>query len=382
MNTKIIALLLLFISSSVSAQIQYEEIRSYKLGQTRQLKIQLPRNYDTNTEKKYPILVVLDGDYLFEPIAGMADYFSYWGEMPEVIVVGVVQDETREDDTIYDEVSSLPSKSGVSFFEFLGIEMMPWLDKKYRTTSFRIVAGHNVTANFLNFYLMKDHPLFQGYISLSPDLSPEMDTRLEAQLAKIKQKTFYSLATGSEDVKSLRRGAMALDGKLDAISNPNLTYRFDHFRGATHYSLVGNAIPSALENIFSKYRPISKNDYKEVLLEMAGSPYDYLVEKYASIKELYGLEEPIRINDFTAVFRALQKRSGWEDMKKLGDLARNSYPETMLGNYYTAVALEQLGEPKKAMRTYQNAFLLDEISFLTKDLMLEKADNIKDDFGY
>jgi len=69
-------------------------------------------------------------------------------------------------------------------------------------------------------------------------------------------------------------------------------------------------------------------------------------------------------------------------MKKLGDLARNSYPETMLGNYYTAVALEQLGEPKKAMRTYQNAFLLDEISFLTKDLMLEKADNIKDDFGY
>ena len=382
MNTKIIALLLLFISSSVSAQIQYEEIRSYKLGQTRQLKIQLPRNYDTNTEKKYPILVVLDGDYLFEPIAGMADYFSYWGEMPEVIVVGVVQDETREDDTFYDDVNSLPSKSGVSFFEFLGIEMMPWLDKRYRTTSFRIVAGHNATANFLNFYLMKDHPLFQGYISLSPALSPEMDTRLEAQLTKIKQKTFYSLATGSEDVKSLRRGAMALDGKLDAISNPNLTYHFDHFRGATHYSLVGNAIPSALENIFSKYRPISKNDYKEVLLEMAGSPYDYLVEKYASIKELYGLEEPIRINDFTAVFRALQKRSGWEDMKKLGDLARNSYPETMLGNYYTAVALEQLGEPKKAMRTYQNAFLLDEISFLTKDLMLEKADNIKDDFGY
>ena len=166
MNTKIIALLLLFISSSVSAQIQYEEIRSYKLGQTRQLKVQLPRNYDTNTEKKYPILVVLDGDYLFEPIAGMADYFSYWGEMPEVIVVGVVQDETREDDTFYDDVNSLPSKSGVSFFEFLGIEMMPWLDKRYRTTSFRIVAGHNATANFLNFYLMKDHCLL--YTSPSP----------------------------------------------------------------------------------------------------------------------------------------------------------------------------------------------------------------------
>lgn len=382
MNIKLTPLLLLLWSITATSQIQYEEIQSNSLGESRELKIQLPRNYDANTEKTYPVLVVLDGDYLFEPVAGMTDYYSYWEEMPEVIVVGVNQAETRENDTLYDELNALPTETGVSFFEFLGLEMMPWLDNKYRTNSFRIVVGHDMTANFMNFYLMKETALFQGYISLSPDLSPEMDIRLSNQLEKTQQKIFYYLATGTEDIKSLREGTEVLDSQLKVVSNDNLKYYFDNFDGATHYSLVGKAIPSALENIFSIYKPISRKEYKEVLLKLDGSPYDYLIDKYATVKALFGLDDQIRINDFTAVSKAVQKKGDWVGLENLGKLARAQYPETMLGNYYLALALEKSGEPKKAMRMYQNAYLLDEISFLTKDLMLDKADEIKADFGY
>jgi hypothetical protein len=41
-----------------------------------------------------------------------------------------------------------------------------------------------------------------------------------------------------------------------------------------------------------------------------------------------------------------------------------------------------MGEPKKAMRTYQSAYGFEEIAGITIDLMLEKADEIKADFGY
>lgn len=384
MNSKLIPLLLSFavLSSVVSAQIQYEEIQSDKLGESRQLKIQLPRNYDSNTEKTYPVIVVLDGDYLFEPVAGMTDYYSYWEEMPEVIVVGVNQADTREADTMYDEFNALPAETGVSFFEFLGLEMMPWLDNKYRTSNFRLVVGHDMTANFMNFYLMKETSLFQGYISLSPDLSPEMDTRLSDQLGKTQQKIFYYLATGTEDIKVLREGTEVLNSQLKVVSNDNLAYSYDNFEGGTHYSLVGRAVPKAIENIFSIYKPISKTEYKEVLLKLDGSPYDYLVDKYATVKNLFGLDDTIRLNDFTAVSKALQKKGDWAGLENLGKLARAQYPETMLGNYYMALSLERSGEPKKAMRMYQNAYLLDEISFLTKDFMLDKADEIKADFGY
>jgi len=382
MYTRLLLLFSFFITFSLTAQIQYEEIQSEGLGEARQLKIQLPRNYDSNIEKTYPVLVVLDGDYLFEPVAGMTDYYSYWEEMPEVIVVGVVQGETREDDTLYDEINFLPTETGTAFFEFLGLELMPWLDNKYRTNNFRIAVGHDMTANFLNFYLMKETALFQGYVSLSPDLAPEMDVRLVDRMGKTQQKIFYYLATATDDIKPLREGTEVLDSQLKLVSNDNLKYYYDNFEGATHYSLVGRAIPKALEEIFSIYKPISKKEYKEVILKLTGSPYDYLVDKYATVKNLFGLEDKIRVNDFTAVSKALQKKGDWTGLENLGKLARAHYPETMLGNYYMALSLERSGEPKKAMRMYQNAYLLEEISFLTKDLMLDKADDIKADFGY
>jgi predicted alpha/beta superfamily hydrolase len=382
MYSRLSILLILLSSFSITAQIQYEEIQSEGLGEARQLKVQLPRNYDSNLEKTYPVLVVLDGDYLFEPVAGMTDYYSYWEEMPEVIVVGVNQSETREDDTLYDEINFLPTETGTAFFEFLGLELMPWLDAKYRTSNFRIAVGHDMTANFMNYYLMKETALFQGYISLSPDLAPEMDVRLIERLGKTQQKIFYYLATGSDDIKPLREGTEVLNSQLKLVSNDNLKYYYDNFEGATHYSLVGRAIPKALEEIFSIYKPISRKEYQEVIVKLTGSPYDYLVDKYATVKNLFGLDDKIRVNDFTAISKALQKKGDWVGLENLGKLARANYPETMLGNYYMALSLEKSGEPKKAMRMYQNAYLLEEVSFLTKDLMLDKADDIKADFGY
>ena len=71
-----------------NAQVIYEEFNSERLQETRRLKIQLPRNYDINTDKVYPVIIVLDADYLFEPVAGNVDYFSYWEDMPESIEIG------------------------------------------------------------------------------------------------------------------------------------------------------------------------------------------------------------------------------------------------------------------------------------------------------
>ena len=68
------------------------------LGTTRELKIQLPRNYELNPEQSYPLIVVFDGDYLFEVVAGNVEYNSYWRDMPEAIVVGINQANSRTED--------------------------------------------------------------------------------------------------------------------------------------------------------------------------------------------------------------------------------------------------------------------------------------------
>lgn len=366
----------------IQAQVKYEAIESSKLGESRQLKIQLPRGYEKNTDKTYPLFVVLDGDYMFEAVAGNADYYSYWEDMPDAIVVGVNQFEKRFEDCMYSEQNSLPIETGASFFEFLGMELVPFLEKKYRVGNFKVAVGHGETANFVNYYLLKSQPLFKAYIVISPELAPNMLDYIPERLSKIEDKVFYYLANTNNDAKSIKQMTVALDKDISNLENENLKYNFNSFEGPTHYSVPTHAIPSAIENIFSVFQPISKKEYKETILELEISPVLYLEEKYQTILDLFGIEKQILINDFKAVSAAIEKNETYEYYEQLGKIARKQYPETLLGNYYLARFYEETGEPKKAMRTYQSAYSLSEIAGVTKDLMLEKADLIKEDFGY
>ena len=368
--------------SQVKAQVKYEVFQSSKLDDERQLKIQLPRGYNSNEDKTYPLFIVLDGDYMFEAVAGNVDYYSYWEDMPEAIVVGVNQFGKRFDDCMYSAQNSLPIETGAAFFEFIGMELVPYIEKKYRTGSFRVAVGHGETANFINYYLLKPNPLFQGYIAVSPELAPNMMDYIPEVLGKIESKTFYYLANTNNDDATIKEMTNAINTDIEAIDNKNLFYNFDSFEGPSHYSVPTHAIPNALEGMFKVFQPISRKEYKEVILELDSSPVVYLEEKYQTIYELFGIQKQILINDFKAISAAIEKNETFEYYEDLGKIARKEYPETLLGGYYLGRFYEETGESKKAMRTYQSAYTLKEIAGITKDDVLERADSIKADFGY
>ena len=376
----LISVLFLFFQVSHSQAI-YKTFSSSKLGAERELKIQLPRNYDSNKDKRYPLIIVLDGDYLFEPMAGDVDYYSYWDDIPESIVVGINQVSSRDLDCNYDEQTGLPVKDGAKFFEFLGMELLPFLDSNYRTTRFTVLAGHDITANFINYYLFKEEPLFQAYINLSPDLAPPVAEWLEQSLATATSPKWFYLATSSGDIPALEKSIRQLDNRLKAVENENLHYFFDDLSPATHYSMVGQALPRALEKIFASYRPISLEDYDHIVATEA-SALDFLTQKYEEINTNFKIEKKVRINDFLAIGKALEDQQNWDELEKLGDLAQEQYPASTLGNYYLARAYEENGRPKKAMKTYQSAYGKEPVAFMTIDFMLEKAELIKKDFGY
>ena len=382
MKLKLAPIIAFLCFSTLSSQTIYEEISSSKLGEERQIKIQLPRNYETNTEKTYPIFVVLDGDYLFEPVAGNVDYYSYWEDMPEAIVVGINQVNTRDEDCYYSDQNYLPVETGAKFFEFIGMELIPYINKNYRTANFRVIVGHGETASYLNYFLFKKEPLFHAYIALSPDLVMGMMENIPARLKEVQSKTFYYLATSTGDIKPLREDAKLLNTELSAIENKALQFSFNEFEGPTHYSLPAHAMPSALENIFYVFQPISKKEYKEQILTLETSPVDYLLEKYQMINELFNIEKQVLINDFKAISAAIEKNESFEYYEALGKLARKEYPDTLLGHYYLGRFYEETGAPKKAMRTFRSAYILEEIGGYTKDEMLDRADAIKRDFGY
>nr|WP_321232613.1 alpha/beta hydrolase-fold protein [uncultured Psychroserpens sp.] len=361
------------------SQVIYETIESSKLGESREIKIQLPRNYDPEGDVLYPLIVVFDGDYLFEPMTGNADYHSYWGDMPRSIIVGVNQAKKRDSDLSYSNETYFPSDEGGSqFFEFIGLELIPYINDNYLTSDFRIVVGHDQSANFLNYYLFKDKPLFRGYIAFSPDLSPEMAVRLQEKLGTTTEDTFYYLATADNDVKILREDILVFNTALNTIENSKLHYRFDDFTDADHYSLVGLGIPKAINEIFGLYKPINKKEYKEKMLTFEGSPYDYLMKKYEDIQFFYGFEKTVVENDLRAVLAASKKKNNEESLKNLSKLARKEYSESMISAYYAGQYYDFIGNTKKALQSYQSGLLLEESEFISKDMLLDLIYDIQD----
>lgn len=373
-----ITLLLLLVTLQVTSQVIYEPFQSTKLGESREIKIQLPRNYDPEEKVEYPLIVVLDGDYLFEPVAGNVDYQSYWGEMPKCIVVGVNQRNSREKDLHYDQEQFFPAQDGADFFEFLGMELVPYIEGKYNVSDFRIVIGHDLGANFINYYLFKDQPMYRAFVLLSPDLAPEMKSRLQLRLSTLDIDTFYYLSTADNDIESLKRSILETDGLLKTLDNPRVHYRFDNFTDADHYSMVGLGIPKALNQIFGLYKPISMKEYTEKVLTYEGSPFEYLEKKYNDIKFFYGFEKKVVENDFKAIAAASNKKNDLESLKELSKLAKKEYPESMISSYYLGMYYEKDNNLKKALQYYNSGLLLEPSEFIDKDILLDKIYDIKD----
>lgn len=378
MIKRITPLFVFLLSFHVSAQVIYESYQSSRLGAKRDIKIQLPRNYNPEEKIEYPLIVVLDGDYLFEPVIGNVDYQSYWGEMPKCVVVGVNQSATREKDFTYDDSTFFPSQDGADFFEFLGMELVPYIESKYKVSKFRIVMGHDMSANFLNYYLFKDKPMYRAFVSFSPDLSPEMTTRLQQRLGTLDIDTFYYLATADNDIAKLKKVILESDAALKSVENPKIHYRFDNFTDADHYSMVGLGIPKALNQIFELYKPISMKEYNEKVLTYEGSPYEYLVKKYKDIEFFYGFEKKVVENDFRAIAAASNKKDDLESLKELSKLAKKEYPNSMISSYYLGMYHEKDNNLKKALQYYNSGLLLEPSEFIDKDVLLDKIYAIKD----
>lgn len=376
---KLVLLIVIALGCNGFAQKVKDSILSKKLDKYRQLSVSLPPSYDRESKKTYPLLFLLDGDYLFDPFQGAVSYGNYWDDLPEVIIVGLHQnkDNERFDDCTFDEATGLPEGKGESFFEFIGGELIPYIQTKYRTSNFKIIAGHDLTAGFMNLFLYKDNPLFNAYISLSPELPLEMETRVAERLATFKQNMFYYQSSGDGDLKKMRAKITTLDENIKAANISTLNYKYDDFKGASHYSLVLYSIPNALYQFFASYQPISMSEYQEKIAKMESGYVDYLKNKYEVLEKALGIKMNIRINDFKAIEAAILKNKAYGEFEQLAQLSRKMYPKTMLGDYHMAMYYENTGDIKNAVRYYQNGFQLQPIGELTKDMMLGKADELR-----
>jgi hypothetical protein len=391
MNHKL--LLILFFISSVTLYSQetdsirnntiYDKIYSDKLSTEREITIQLPRDYNLDEEKRYPVFIVFDGDYLFEIVSGNVDYMSFWGDIPEAIVVGINQIDSRYNDTsVVDNINFTPISSTANFFEFVSQELIPYINKNYRTTNFRVAVGHERTANFINFFLIKKVPIMNGYIAVSPKYTKKMKEYLAQYLISSSQNIYYYLSTSNEDFQSISGDVLDFNQRLDSLNNENIHYKFQNLVIPSHYTLPAYTIPYSIEDMFSIYKDINRIEYDSIILKLETSPVKYLEEKYEKIKNHFGVIKEMSINDFIAVEQYIDEKEKFHFFKDLAKLATSKYRETILPSYYMGRFYEETGDTEKAMHIYRSAYNMEDVAGITKEYLLQKADEIAEKYGY
>lgn len=374
-----ISILLLLITFFGFSQTTLETIDSKKLNATREIVVKLPNSYASNPEKKFPLLLVLDAEYLFPVFEGNLSFGNYWDDMPEVILVGINQNKNNEryDDSEFDPTNGLPVNKGGLFFEFIGAELIPYLEQKYRLAPFKSIAGIDSTAGFLNAFLYKDKPLFNSYISLGTELALGMEQRIPERLALIKEPIFYYHATADGDLPKFQKQIKELDKNIVAIKEPAFRYKFDDFKDASHYSLALHAVSAALYHLFSVYQPITPKEYTEKIAKMPNDFTTYLLDKYTIIEKYLGIKMNVRINDFKAIEAAALQFKAYEEFERLAQISGEQYEKTMLYDYHMGMYYEHRQEYAKAIRNYTAAFTKEPIGDLTKDFMMNKAEDLK-----
>ena len=182
MKLKIIFVLFFFCGSgifiSLSAQdynlynTQKKIIVSKSVEDTFHIFISLPDSYG-NSDKRYPVLYVLDGDVAFGMAASITRYLQIGDNIPELIVVGIGYGSLDKSAGKKRRRDYRPTAEdgAENFLVFLKYKLIPHIDSIYRTVEDeRTISGYSIGGLFALYTLFTYPETFNRYIVGSPYL--------------------------------------------------------------------------------------------------------------------------------------------------------------------------------------------------------------------
>ena len=186
------------------------KVASTVLAEERPVIVHLPASYTQRKDRRYPVVYVLDGTSQDGHTAETAARLARGGVMPEVIIVGVPntrgnrpRDQTPPFIRLDVEKLDSPRGSADRFLAFLKTELIPYVDRDYRTTSFRVLAGNSRGGLLVVYSLLVDPDLFNARFAFSAPLWRE-DAVLVSKLQELlvsrpNMKSFLYLSVGDRE---------------------------------------------------------------------------------------------------------------------------------------------------------------------------------------
>jgi uncharacterized protein len=238
--------------------------------------VKLPEEHTTEMNRRFTTIYLLDANLYFDVVAAMVEKYKEIGIMPPVILVGIgysnfeEMEKLRTRDYLYPKAPGKEepknSGGGLAFLGFLQNELIPLVDKQYRTKpENRIVMGHSYGGYFcllaLLHNLQEQNNIIRSYIAASPSLQYN-DEHLLQQLRQIHSdftvpKLVYAALGGLEDEEDGKQRRpisimyQAFNDEMKAKGFKNVIYQADSYSSFYH---METAVAGFMKGLLFIYR--------------------------------------------------------------------------------------------------------------------------------
>jgi predicted alpha/beta superfamily hydrolase len=273
-------------------------IHSEILGEDIGYWIHLPIDYESGSDR-YPVLYMTDGDQHFFLAGGLTEFMSSQFIIPEFIVVAIFHKDRNHDLTPTHSLTDINglkndaakvSGGGEKFLQFLIKELIVEIENKYRTYSYRILAGHSLGGLFCVYAYLHCNDLFKGFISMDPALNwdnyvcEQTLKSLPKQAQNFKNKLYISSAhnakKGKRDKGPFRKSQLSFTKELKKKGVRN--FLFEIFKDEQHLTVAYRSLYSGLMFFFSDYYIFNDLRFTEEI--------PFILKFYKNLSDSYGWE--------------------------------------------------------------------------------------------
>ncbi len=357
-----------------------DSLQSVVLNEQRKIWVHVPNTLKDSNEK-YPVVYLLDGDAHFVSVTGMLRQMSSINgttKVPKMIVVAIPNTDRMRDLTpthVEDGKGPNTSGGGEKFMNFLENELIPYINSKYPTNQYNTLIGHSLGGlTAINILLKRTH-LFNNYIAIDPSLwwdnrhvlkqtssilnSKSFENKsLFVGIANTMMKTGYSINTVENDTSERTNHIRAILKFCKTVvpkSKSKLNFDYKYYENDTHGSVPLITEYDALHFLFSWYNLgdkfntiIDEKTSTKMALKIINAHYKTVSEKFGYtvapnedlVNQLgYGFMNQKKNDKALAFFKL-----------NIENFPNSSNVYDSLGDYYTAQK-----DNKKAIDAYTKA---------------------------
>jgi predicted alpha/beta superfamily hydrolase len=264
--SSLILLAIFIICKSALAQlpdlpILRDSIYSEVLKEGRRLEIVLPDGYDSTSKTTYDVLYVTDGEWNTRIVSGIRQFLNIQF-IPENIIVSIPnvypngQNQRGRDFTPTHTDGMQESGGAATFLSFIKTDLIPYINKKYKTNGENTLYGSSLGGIFAMYTLCTEPQLFQSYLMADPAWwwdDNYISGLVKKNLEKLIPLNKTVLITAREGAAYKYMGIEKVDSLLVTAKANGVHWKTMQYNDETHNAMIFRTVYDGLKYTYAGY---------------------------------------------------------------------------------------------------------------------------------